>query len=254
MKLLDLFAGIGGFSLAAHWVGWETTAFVEWDKYCQKVLKKNFPNIPIYGDIKQFDGTKWRGAVDIVCGGFPCQPYSIAGKRKGAEDDRNQWPETVRVLSETRPAWFVGENVVNILKMGFDSFLADLENIGYQAATFDLSADSVGLQTMERHIWIIAAPNEERFKGKRESEVQNIKTIQGQLSRSHKRKVRRRYLPESRFCRVGERVSRKLDKAGKRRLEQIGNAVPPQVVYELFRAIQIAENEAHAGDRKKLMT
>lgn len=237
MKVLDLFAGIGGFSLAAHWMGWETAAFVEWDKYCQKVLKKNFPNVPIYGDIKDFDGTEYKGAVDIVCGGFPCQPYSIAGKRKGEADNRNQWPQMLRVIKEVKPTWVVGENVANILNMGFDKFIDDLESIGYEARTFDISSDAVGLQTMERHIWIIATPYEIGFKREWEKQVQDFTALQAEFSRSDKRKRNRWNLPESKFCRVGERVSRKLDKAGKIRLEQIGNAVPPQVVYELFKAM-----------------
>lgn len=110
MKLLDLFAGIGGFSLAAHWMGWETAAFVEWDAFCQKVLKKNFPNVPIFGDIKEFDGTQFTGTVDLICGGFPCQPFSHAGKRKGKDDERYLWKEMLRIIRQIKPAWIVGEN------------------------------------------------------------------------------------------------------------------------------------------------
>jgi DNA (cytosine-5)-methyltransferase 1 len=241
MRVLDLFAGIGGFSLAAHWMGWETAAFVEWNMDCQAVLKKNFPGVPIYGDVNKFYYAKEKrriGAIDIVCAGFPCQPYSINGKRKGAEDDRDQWGETVRVLSESGAAFFLGENVVNILNMGFDRFLADLENIGYTPITFDISADAVGLQTMERHIWIIAASNEVGFKRKWKKQVQDKLSIQRQFQGGDKRIRERRYLSETRFCRVCERVSSRLDKSEKTRLEQIGNAVPPQVVYEIFKAIE----------------
>lgn len=123
MRHLDLFSGIGGFALAARWMGWETVQFVELDKFCQRVLEKNFPGVPIHGDIKTFDGTRFRGAVDIVTGGFPCQPFSTAGKRKGKADDRYLWPEMLRVIGEARPTFVVGENVAGIISMGLDQVL-----------------------------------------------------------------------------------------------------------------------------------
>src|SRR5690606_11752203 len=105
MNLLDLFSGIGGFSLAGRWLGWSTKAFVEKDGFCQKVLRKNFPNIPIYEDILTFSGKPFRGSVDVVTGGFPCQPFSFAGKRKGKQDERYLFPEMLRVISEVRPKY-----------------------------------------------------------------------------------------------------------------------------------------------------
>lgn len=119
MKVLDLFAGIGGFSLAAHWMGWETVAFVECDKFCQKVLRKNFgQDIEIHDDITTFSGKPFRGRVDIVTGGFPCQPYSSAGARKGTEDERHLWPEMLRVIIEVQPRFIVGENVLGLVNWG----------------------------------------------------------------------------------------------------------------------------------------
>lgn len=160
MKILDLFAGIGGFSLAAHWMGWETAAFVEWDSYCQKVLKKNYPNTPIYGDIKQFDGTKYKGSVDIVCGGFPCQPFSTAGKRKGKADDRYLWPEMLRVIREVQPTWVVGENVTGIISMDggkvLEQICLDLESEGYAVQPFVIPALAVGAWHRRNRIWLIA--------------------------------------------------------------------------------------------------
>jgi DNA (cytosine-5)-methyltransferase 1 len=99
----SLFSGIGGFDLAAEWAGFENIFQVEIDPFCQKVLQKNFPKTQKYGDIKKFDGTKFRGKIDIISGGFPCQPFSCAGKRKGTEDDRHLWPEMLRIIDEIKP-------------------------------------------------------------------------------------------------------------------------------------------------------
>jgi DNA (cytosine-5)-methyltransferase 1 len=165
---LDLFSGIGGFALAARWAGFRTIGFCEIDKYCQKVLAKNFladteragshgansdapkqgsnwsdywiPERGCFTDIHGLDGTRFRGAA-LVTGGFPCQPFSCAGERRGKEDDRHLWPEMLRVIDEARPAWVLGENVAGIIKMELDSVLSDLESIGY--ATRDVCYSSL---------------------------------------------------------------------------------------------------------------
>ena len=111
MKLLDLFSGIGGFSLGLEATGgFETIQFVENEPWCQKILAKNFPGVHIAGDIREYDGQK----ADIVVGGFPCQPFSVAGKRKGTRDDRHLWPEMLRVIKASKPRWVIGENVRNL--------------------------------------------------------------------------------------------------------------------------------------------
>jgi DNA (cytosine-5)-methyltransferase 1 len=111
MKQIELFAGIGGFGLAGEWAGIESVAQVEIDDFCQKILSKNFPNAQKFRDIKQFDGRPFRGTIDIISGGFPCQPYSTAGKRLGTDDGRHLWPEMLRIIQEVAPRWVVGENV-----------------------------------------------------------------------------------------------------------------------------------------------
>lgn len=119
MNHLSLFSGIGGFELAASWA-WpdhRVTAFVEKDKFCQQVLARHWPGVPIYDDIKQFNGMPWRGTTDLVTGGFPCQPFSAAGKREGANDDRFLWPEAIRVIGEVQPRWIVLENVAGIFSI-----------------------------------------------------------------------------------------------------------------------------------------
>ncbi|HPR90277.1 MAG TPA: DNA (cytosine-5-)-methyltransferase [Synergistaceae bacterium] len=160
MRMIDLFAGIGGFSLAAHWMGWETAAFVEWDKHAQKVLKKNFPGVPVFGDIREFNGKDYEGSIDIICGGFPCQPFSTAGKRQGTADDRYLWPEMLRIIREVKPTWVVGENVAGILSMDggavFEEICTSLENEGYTVESFVLPAISVGAPHRRDRIWIIA--------------------------------------------------------------------------------------------------
>ena len=162
MRILDLFAGIGGFSLAAHWMGWQTAAFIEKEPFCQKVLAKNFPGVPIYGDIFEFDGTPFRGTTDIVCGGFPCQPFSTAGKRKGRGDERAIFPQMLRVVDETHPRWVVAENVRGLLSSesghAFEDVAASLEGIGYEVVTFCIPACAVNAKHRRERIWIIAQP------------------------------------------------------------------------------------------------
>src|SRR5690242_14537733 len=107
MRHLDLFSGIGGFSLAAGWAGFTTVQFCEIDPFCQKVLAKNFPGVPIHDDIRTLAGES-LGPIDLITGGFPCQPFSVAGKRRGADDDRHLWPEMARLVGECRPRWVLG--------------------------------------------------------------------------------------------------------------------------------------------------
>ena len=161
MRHGSLFSGIGGFDLAAEWAGFENVFQVEIDNYCQKVLAKNFPYVKRYKDIKEFDGTQYRGAIDIVSGGFPCQPFSVAGKQKGAEDDRNLWPEMFRVIKEIGPSWVVGENVANIINfVEFEHILTDLECEGYEVQTFIIPALAVDAKHRRNRIWIVAYNDE----------------------------------------------------------------------------------------------
>lgn len=156
MKILDLFSGVGGFSLAARWAGFETVAFCEIDPFCQRVLRKHWPEVPVHDDIKTLDGSQYCGAVDIVCGGFPCQPYSVAGERKGAGDDRALWPHMFRVIRAARPAWVVAENVPGLKSMGLDRVLSDLESAGYTCRTTIIPALAVGAPHQRDRLWIIA--------------------------------------------------------------------------------------------------
>ena len=158
LKLLDLFSGLGGFSLGLESTGFfETIAFVEKDEFCQKVLKKNFKNIPIEGDIRNVKGEKYR--ADVVTGGFPCQPFSVAGKRKGTDDDRYLWDETIRVVRECKPKWFIGENVEGLVNIQDGMVLRqvqnDLEEEGFEVQCLIIPASGIGAWHQRKRIWII---------------------------------------------------------------------------------------------------
>jgi DNA (cytosine-5)-methyltransferase 1 len=158
LKVLDLFSGIGGFSLGLESLGqFETIAFCEKDKFCQKVLQKNFPNITIEGEIRDVKGEKYK--ADVVCGGFPCQPFSVAGKRKGTDDDRYLWDETIRVVRECKPKWFIGENVEGIINIQEGMVLrqvqTDLEKEGFEVQCLIIPASGIGAWHQRKRVWII---------------------------------------------------------------------------------------------------
>jgi DNA (cytosine-5)-methyltransferase 1 len=152
---LDLFSGIGGFALAAGWAGFETVGFCDNEPYAQAVLKKHWPDVPIHGDIKKLDGTAYRG-VTLLTGGFPCQPFSNAGKRRGKDDDRYLWPQMLRVIQEARPAWIVGENVVGIIGLALDQVCSDLEAEGYEVEPIIIPACGVDAPHRRDRVWILA--------------------------------------------------------------------------------------------------
>lgn len=159
MRHLDLFSGIGGFSLAASWV-WgnehEIVGFCEIDNFCQKVLNKHWPGVPIYSDIKELKGNQFN-AVDLITGGDPCQPHSLSGKRKGTEDDRYLWPEMFKVIQSTRPDWIINENVAGSVSNGIvDTKCDDLERAGYACQAYNIPAIGVGAPHFRHRIWIVA--------------------------------------------------------------------------------------------------
>ena len=159
-KLLDLFSGIGGFSLGAEANGIPTVAFVEKDPFCQKVLRKHWSNTPIISDIRTVKGEDYEtDGVTIVSGGFPCQPFSQAGKRKGTDDDRYLWDETLRVVAETKPEWFIGENVDGLVNIQDGLVLRqvqdDLEKEGFQVQCLVVPASSIGAWHQRKRVWII---------------------------------------------------------------------------------------------------
>ena len=165
IRTLDLFAGIGGFSLGLHRTGgFETVAFVERDDYASKVLAKNFKGVPIYDDVRTFDADG-LGRIDCVTGGHPCQPFSVAGKRLGKEDDRHLWPEMLRIVVATRPRWVIAENVAGHINMGLDQVLSDLEGEGYTSVPIVLPACAVDAPHRRDRVFIIS--HTDSFDGRR---------------------------------------------------------------------------------------
>jgi DNA (cytosine-5)-methyltransferase 1 len=160
MKHLGLFEGIGGFSLAARWMEWETLAWCEWNEFGQRVLRYHFPEAEGFGDITKTDFTKYANKIDILTGGFPCQPYSSTGKRLGKEDERHLWPEMLRAIREIQPRYVVGENVRGLTNWNggvvFDEVQADLEAAGYEVLPFLLPACAVNAPHRRERIWFIA--------------------------------------------------------------------------------------------------
>ncbi len=155
MRFLDLFAGIGGFSLGLERAGMKCVGQVEIDPYCQKVLKKHWPDVKRMSDIREVKGDEF-GTVELICGGFPCQPFSQSGERCGQEDDRYLWPEMLRVIQANRPHWVLGENVNGIIDMALDEVLANLENQGYASQAIIIPACSIGAQHIRGRVWILA--------------------------------------------------------------------------------------------------
>ena len=159
MKVLDLFSGIGGFSLGLEWAGMSTVAMCEKDPYCRKILAKHWPHLTIHEDIRNLDGKQYADSIDVVCGGFPCQPFSVAGKQRGSDDDRHLWPEMLRVIQESRPRWVIGENVLGFINMALDDVQADLEREHYTVRKFVLPAVAVDARHRRDRVFVIAYAN-----------------------------------------------------------------------------------------------
>ena len=164
MKFLSLFAGIGGFDLGLERAGMQCVGQVEKDKYCLAVLAHHWPNVKRVEDIHNVNAADF-GAVDLICGGFPCQPFSLAGKRAGQADDRYLWPEMLRVIKAYRPAWVLGENVAGIVGVELDKVLADLETEGYELQPFIIPACAVDAPHERKRVWIVAYSKHDERNG-----------------------------------------------------------------------------------------
>ena len=183
LRHLDLFSGIGGFSLGLESTsGFETVAFCEIEKFPRKILKKHWPHVKQYKDIKELTNEQLETdgiiPIDIITGGYPCQPFSVAGRKLGEKDKRHLWPEMFRLVKECRPTWVIGENVSGHIKLGLDTVLENLESEGYSTRTFSISASSVGANHQRERVWTMAHSErnynlreEQRVNGK-EKEIQ----------------------------------------------------------------------------------
>lgn len=267
MKCLDLFSGIGGFALGFERSGIKTVAFCEKDSFCQKVLSHRWPDIPIYEDIRTLTAQQLHqdgiGTVDIVCGGFPCQDVSCAGKRIGIFGERSSlWFEMSRIIGEIRPRYVVLENVANLLFGGrgawFGAVLGTLASLGYDAEWHIISAAAVGAPHIRERIWVIAYPDGlsreqeefsnvepdparcvafahtdgQRSKGSTEESLQGEQVLKPQSLRAFTRELRFPDLPTSRVCRGDDGIRDRTY-----RLRALGNSVVPQIPEYIGRQI-----------------
>jgi len=192
LKHLDLFSGIGGFSLGLEATGgFETVAFCDIDQYPRQVLQKHWPHVKQYEDIKELNYEKLKAdgllPIDIITGGYPCQPFSVAGRKKGEDDPRHLWPEYFRLVKECRPTWVIGENVSGHIKLGLDTVISDLESEDYAVRPFSISASSIGANHQRERVWIVA--NSRRPRGpwselREENENETRKENANQFERS----------------------------------------------------------------------
>ena len=272
----SLFSGIGGFDLAAEWMGWENLFHCEWNPFGQQVLKHHFPNSISYNDITKTDFSIHRGQVDILTGGFPCQPYSSAGKRLGKADERHLFPHMLRCIKEVKPRWIIGENVRGLVNwnggMVFNEVYDDLEREGYEVQSFLIPAASVNAPHQRYRIWFVANSisigrrENVRFTN-RESDVTNQNGKTGDFTYSNnigsilwdskeERKIQsgfklkslhsiqkwKTFPTKSPICGGDDGLPRELDnitfsKWRKESIKAYGNAIVPQVAYEIFKAI-----------------
>lgn len=164
MKALSLFSGIGGLDLAAEWAGIRPVGFCEIDPFCRNVLKKHWPYVPVFNDILNLSGDD-IGAVDIIYGGFPCQPFSVAGKQEGKSDDRYLWPEFSRLVGELKPRWVFAENVPGIIAIAADDVCADLERLGYEVGIWNFEAAAIGANHRRARVAFVAHLGDSKLHG-----------------------------------------------------------------------------------------
>lgn len=229
MNHLDLFSGIGGFALAARWAGIDTVAFCEIEPFAQKVLEKNFPGIPIFSDICKLKRSDIHGSVDIITGGFPCQPFSIAGKKKGKNDDRDLWPEMFRVIKEFKPTWVIGENVANFVGMAFERTKTDLEGEGYEVQPLIIPACGVNAPHKRDRVWILAHSRCSLLQG---CIKQGAHGMEDQKQDADLDQRPDWWELEPDVDRVAHGVPNRVD-----RLRSLGNAIVPQVAYQIMKGI-----------------
>ncbi len=229
LRVLDLFSGIGGFSLGFERAGMQTVAFCEIDPFCQDLLGRPWPGVPVYPDIHQLTHERLHHDgihhIDIICGGYPCQPFSIAGHRSGARDPRHLWPEMHRLIRELRPRWVVCENVAGHIELGLDTVLNDLDALGYDTTTFVVPACAVGAPHRRDRLWIVA--NSAGLK-QREDQRSVHRQSAGQLPPEEVRWE----LPAPFTVGSDDGVPARLDRS-----RGLGNAVVPQIPELIGRAI-----------------
>lgn len=248
MRHLDLFSGICGFALAARWTGSiETVGFCEIEEACRGVISHHWPDTPIINDIRKLKGDEF-GKVDIITGGYPCQPYSVAGNQEAEEDDRYLWPEMRRIIAQVRPTWAICENVYGHIKLGLDQVLHDLEAEGYTARPFIIPALCTGGNHNRNRVFIVAyspsngcngsqttgsngEANERSKKGSNQnSHNEGCGSLWSGVERASSSPGTRRAEPPA--LRVANELPNRMD-----RNRMLGNAIDPGIAYQLFKTI-----------------
>jgi DNA (cytosine-5)-methyltransferase 1 len=255
MRHGSLFSGIGGFDLAAEWMGWTNVFHTEWNEFGQKVLQHHFPNSISYHDIIKTDYTIHNGDIDIITGGFPCQPFSLAGKRKGTDDERYLWHEMLRAIQQIRPTYVVAENVRGLLTidagMVFEQVCADLEAEGYEVQPLLLPAAGVNAPHRRDRIFIVgyaANTNSERWKECNNANQSNKKNCRQPDQAIPSLERWKDFPTESAICGGNDGIPHRLDnitfpKWRNESIKAYGNAVVPQLILPIFQTIEKLHRE-----------
>lgn len=243
---LSLFSGIGGIDLATHWSGFQSVAFVEQNEFCQKVLAKNFPGVPIFSDVRAFDGFAFRG-IDLLSGGFPCQDVAGVNKNNsGLNGDRSGlWFEMLRIIREARPRFVLAENVNALLRNGHDRVCSGLEEAGYTTETYLLAASDIGASHERDRVFIVAYAD--RQPGQKAYSPSG--TLGGEWNtRNHAVRENRGEAPGTHWAVHQPRVLGVADGLPNRvdRTAALGNAVDPHQVYPICKAIALRLTQEQA--------
>lgn len=261
----SLFSGIGGFDLAAQWMGWENVFHCEIKEFCRTILNYYWPNAKSHSDIRETDFNVYKGQIDVLSGGFPCQPFSTAGLRKGKDDSRYLWPEMLRAIKEIQPSFVVGENVRGLVNWNgglvFDQVQIDLESCGYQVTPFEIPAVGIGADHLRERIWFVAYSGgmgwqdiQSHSKGsggkighskgrRQESKGWNKEANDVDSSRNTFLRFQEMH-GQPAIYNVDDGLPFELDgitvpKWIEESLTGAGNAIVPQVAYEIFKAIDL---------------
>lgn len=246
MTHASLFSGVGGFDLAAEWMGWTNAFHCEIKPFCRRILNYYWPDAHSYADITQTDFTRWEGRIDVLSGGPPCQPYSVAGEQLGTADERHLWPEMLRAIREIEPRWVVCENVRGIVGWSnglvFETLHTDLEREGYEVQAFVLPAAGVGEEHRRERMFLVAHAAAYRVEGHAKEPFQRQPDVPCCPAGGRPQNVRKRP-SEGQYLHGGVRdgISNRLYNEC---IEGYGNAVVPQVILQLFKTIHAYDNPA----------
>lgn len=241
INMISLFTGIGGFDLAAETLGWNILFQSEIDEFCLQVLEQNSPKVPKYGNINEINATEYNGNVDVLAGGFPCQPFSLAGWQQGADDERFMWPAMYRLIQECKPTWVVAENVLGLISnadgLVFEQVCSDLEREGYEVQTYIIPAAGKNTFQERKRVWIVACLNGQRIPENEIAPGEHFKAFA----------KTKKQLPDCAYFKSWVQSIRHYSKLDGMvygipdwmdRTKALGNAIDPRIAYEIFLIIE----------------